>query len=339
MSSGLTPNYSLQYPLSTDPVNVASDIEDLAKGIDTFLTNPALINNININGGSVVTSALTANLFNANATTLNIGAAATAVNIGNASGQTNFAGDVNIATGKVYEINNVSLLSSTTLGSSVVNSSLTSLGTIATGIWNATTIAVNRGGTGLTSYEIGDIIFASGATSLSKLAGVATGNSLISGGIGAAPSFGKIGLTTHISGTLPVANGGTGVTTSTGTGNTVLSSSPTFTEIPLAPTAIGGTNTTQIATTEFVQLALSSLPSSLPSQSGNAGKYLTTDGSLASWGVIDFSLYAALSGATFTGSVSVVSPTAEDSKGVREVTMSTSEPTGGLDGDLWIIYS
>jgi len=30
----------------------------------------------------------------------------------------------------------------------------------------------------------------------------------------------------------------------------------------------------------------------LPSQSGNAGKYLTTSGSVASWGVLDLSLYA-----------------------------------------------
>ena len=36
-------------------------------------------------------------------------------------------------------------------------------------------------------------------------------------------------LTTGVTGTLPVANGGTGVTSSTGTGNTVLSASPTFT--------------------------------------------------------------------------------------------------------------
>jgi hypothetical protein len=35
--------------------------------------------------------------------------------------------------------------------------------------------------------------------------------SLISGGVGVAPSYGKIGLTTHVSGILPVATGGTGV--------------------------------------------------------------------------------------------------------------------------------
>jgi hypothetical protein len=66
-------------------------------------------------------------------------------------------------------------------------------------------------------------------------------------------------LTTGVTGTLPVANGGTGVTTSTGTGNAVLSASPTFTGAPLAPTATYGTNTTQLATTAFVQAALQAL--------------------------------------------------------------------------------
>jgi len=50
-----------------------------------------------------------------------------------------------------------------------------------------------------------------------------------------------------------VLNGGTGTTTSTGTGNVVLSASPTLSGTPLAPTASTGTNTTQIATTAFVQ--------------------------------------------------------------------------------------
>jgi hypothetical protein len=44
---------------------------------------------------------------------------------------------------------------------------------------------------------------------------------------------------TRITGTLPVANGGTGVTTSTGTGNTVLSASPTFTGTAVFATLSG----------------------------------------------------------------------------------------------------
>ena len=50
------------------------------------------------------------------------------------------------------------------------------------------------------------------------LAGVATGNVLISGGVATAPSYGKVGLTTHVSGTLAVGNGGTGNTALTANG-------------------------------------------------------------------------------------------------------------------------
>ena len=280
MSTGLTPNYSLSYPLSTDPVNVAADIEDLAKDLDTFLTNPAFINNINVNLGSVITSATTANLFNTNATTLNIGQAATAISMGATTGTTTIrnptivsaaasltlfntasttisfggaattfnigastgAATMNISNGattnattKTVNVGGSGVSGSTTninigsavsgaLGTTTINSATVSipsaaisLGTVTSGTWNGTAIAANRGGTGLTSYAIGDIIFASGATALSRLADVATGNALISGGVGVAPSWGKIALTTHVSGTLPVANGGTGIT-SFGTG-------------------------------------------------------------------------------------------------------------------------
>jgi hypothetical protein len=79
----------------------------------------------------------------------------------------------------------------------------------------AGTLVAANGGTGQSSYTIGDLLYASGSTALSKLADVATGNALISGGVGVAPSWGKIGLTTHVSGTLAVGNGGTGATTLT----------------------------------------------------------------------------------------------------------------------------
>jgi len=74
-------------------------------------------------------------------------------------------------------------------------------------------LAATSGGTGQSSYAIGDILYASTTTALSKLADIATGNALISGGVGVAPSWGKIALTTHVSGILPIANGGTGSAT------------------------------------------------------------------------------------------------------------------------------
>lgn len=118
------------------------------------------------------------------------------------------------------------------------------------------TITAAKGGTGQISYAVGDLLYASATTTLSKLADVATGNALISGGINVAPSYGKIGLTTHVSGTLPVANGGTnassasitafnnitGYTASGATGTTstnlVFSTSPSIT----TPTLVGDVN-------------------------------------------------------------------------------------------------
>mgnify|MGYP003664061144 FL=1 len=57
--------------------------------------------------------------------------------------------NVDLASGKVYRINNASVLSSTTLGSGVVNSSLQQVGTIGTGIWQGTIVNPTYGGTGI----------------------------------------------------------------------------------------------------------------------------------------------------------------------------------------------
>jgi hypothetical protein len=54
-------------------------------------------------------------------------------------------------------------------------------------------------------------------------------------------------------GVLLVGNGGTGVTSSTGTGNTVRSNSPTLTGFPSAPTQATSSNSIEIATTGFVK--------------------------------------------------------------------------------------
>jgi hypothetical protein len=129
----------------------------------------------------------------------------------NAQGQLTAAADTSIAIAAT-QVTSGTLASARLTGS---YTGITGVGTLTAGTWNATTIAVGYGGTGLTSYTIGDLVYASGATTLASLADVATGNALISGGVGAAPSYGKIGLTTHVSGTLPVANGGTNLTSYT----------------------------------------------------------------------------------------------------------------------------
>lgn len=80
----------------------------------------------------------------------------------------------------------------------------------ATILTSATTVSPAQGGTGISSYTIGDLLQASGAATLAALPATSTGNALISGGVATVSSWGKIGLTTHISGTLGPTNGGTG---------------------------------------------------------------------------------------------------------------------------------
>jgi hypothetical protein len=75
------------------------------------------------------------------------------------------------------------------------------------------TLVATSGGTGQSTYAVGDLLQGATTNTLAKLASVATGNALISGGVTTASSWGKIGLTTHVSGTLPIANGGTNATT------------------------------------------------------------------------------------------------------------------------------
>lgn len=109
------------------------------------------------------------------------------------------------------------LTSATTVAGTEVLPIVQSGATVKVTVANLTpgldTITAAKGGTGQTFYAVGDLLYANTTTALAKLADVATGNALISGGVSTAPSWGKIGLTTHVSGVLPVANGGTNAST------------------------------------------------------------------------------------------------------------------------------
>lgn len=330
MASGSTLNYSFSYPLSTDPVRVSEDMEDLATTIDNFLLSPL------------------------------------------------FKGDVRTLTGYSFKINGNTVLSETSLGSGVVSSSLTSVATITTGTWSATEIAANKGGTGQTSYSAGDILYASSSSALSKLSiasndyvlgsngtspvwvqNTGTGNAVRAEsptltGTPIAPTAAVDTNTTQIATTAFVVGQGY-LKSSTASSTYAPLSSPALTGTPTAPTASNGTNTTQVATTQFVQTAVSGIVGQLPSQTGNAGRYLTTNGTAASWDLLTFSdisstpttlagygitdaLNTSSTGQTKNGTLNVVSPTAAGSNGVRNITMSTSSPSGGNDGDVWLVY-
>ena len=90
---------------------------------------------------------------------------------------------LNLASGKAFYINGTSVLSGSTLGSGVTASSLTSVGTISSGTWQGTAIAVAYGGLGLTSAVSG-LIKGSGGAYSAAVAGTdfLDPNSTIDGG-------------------------------------------------------------------------------------------------------------------------------------------------------------
>lgn len=115
-------------------------------------------------------------------------------------------------------------LTGTTLAANVVSSSLTSVGTIGTGVWQGTAVAIGFGGTGQATKAAGfdalspmttggDLIYGGTSGTGTRLANGSSGQALLSGGGTAAPTWG----------TLSATNGGTSFTTYA-TGDTIYAS-------------------------------------------------------------------------------------------------------------------
>jgi len=81
-----------------------------------------------------------------------------------------FSEHVNIASGKEFQINGTKVLDATSLGSAVVSSSLTSVGTIATGVWNGTAIATDYiADDAITADKLADTTVTAGSYTLSSI--------------------------------------------------------------------------------------------------------------------------------------------------------------------------
>lgn len=139
--------------------------------------------------------------------------------------------------------------------------------TLSNAVWNGTPIAYNYGGTTLATF-------------------VAANNALYS-----------TSATALTAGTLPVLAGGTGVTTSTGTGSTVLSASPTFTgtlnsaNLAYTGTLTGSTGVVAIGTNQIykdasgnVGIGTSSPVTSLTVQAGAGNGIKVYDSSATTTG-------------------------------------------------------
>ena len=171
---------------------------------------------------------------------------------------------MNLASAKAYYINGTSVLSGNTLGSGVTSSSLTSVGTIATGTWQGTAVGVSYGGTGATDaptartnlgLAIGTDVQAYNSTLAAVAGGTYTGDDSIT-------TVGTIAAGTWQGTAVGVAYGGTGATTATNAINNLL-----------------------------------------PSQGSNANKYLKTDGTNVSWASIPSGGAGDLTGDTLAAGV------------------------------------
>jgi len=249
------------YYNGTDYVKVASSVAD---GV-TSVSGTGTVNGITLTGTVTSTGNLTlgGTLANVNLTSQVTGTLPIA-NGGTGTTSTTFANLTTNVTGTLPIANG---------GTGTTSTTFVNLATNVTG-----TLPVANGGTGITSLGTGVATFLGTPSSANLAAAVtdetgsgslvfATSPTLVTPALGTPtsgnfstgtftwPTFNQntSGTAAGLSATLAVASGGTGVTTSTGTGSTVLSASPTFTGTPLAPTATTGTNTTQLATTAFVQ--------------------------------------------------------------------------------------
>jgi len=113
----------------------------------------------------------------------------------------------------------------------IANAGVTSFSAGTTGLTPSTgttgavtlagTLAVANGGTGATSLNQYAVLLGSGTSAVSFASPSTTGYALLSTGATSNPAFGQLSLTAGVTGTLPVANGGTGTATAFTTGSVV----------------------------------------------------------------------------------------------------------------------
>ena len=244
-------NSTITIGSSTSTTTIAGNL--IVNGTTTTVNALTLnIDDPNINIGSDIPGA-SGTLLDGGGITLGSGASVKTLNYVNGNTAWTSSENFNLAVGKVYRINSTEVLSSTTLGSAVVSSSLTSVGTLTGGTWNANVIGTGYTQAKVTAVTAGatNTIAVTGAThapfiNLATVGSTVT-NSLVKITVDA---YGRVSANTAVAssdipnlsaaqitaGTLAVAQGGTNLG-SYGTGVLLQASGTTISQ--LSPTTSG----------------------------------------------------------------------------------------------------
>ena len=133
------------------------------------------------------------------------------------------------------------------------------------------TLAIAKGGTGQTTQQ----------AAINALAGAQTNNRVLRSD-GTNTTLSQLVLTTDVTGTLPVANGGTGVTTSSGTGAVVLNTSPTISSPTFSGTTTLGANWSVVETAGVLFFKYGGVNKMKIDSSGN----ITVTGNVTAYGSV-----------------------------------------------------
>lgn len=233
---------------------------------------------------------------------------------------------IDLDLGKNYKINGATVLSNNALGSGVVNSNLASVGTITSGTWQATPITATRGGTNLSTAPSADgqllIGDSNGGYTLSTLtAGSNVTITNTAGGIEIA-STGGSGGTNYI-----IGDGLDEPTTGTLTvDNTVARTNAS--NLFQADQEIG--NGYELRFPENMLNGSNYIGFQAPANLSSSATYTLPSTALSS---------------LTTGVLTAIGPAlawqspSSTTKSYRQITTSTSAPSGGDDGDIWIQYT